>query len=200
MAIGGVLILMAPFLVAACVGPEFSGSVVVVRLLALTVIVRVTNATAGTLLKAAGRHRLVAFTNVAAAIVNVSLSIALVGRFGLAGVAIGTLVPVFLVSAFVLFPAGCRRVELPIVQVFAEALWPALWPAGVMAAYVLLTAPLVGRSLPAVGIEMVVAAGVYGMTFLFFGISSLERRFYFSKLAALGSRWRALVPSVSEGA
>src|SRR6185295_15757446 len=103
---------------------------------ALTVIIRVGNATAMTVLKGAGRHRLVAFANMATALVNLSLSVAIVRPFGLPGVAIGTLVPVTFTAYFVIFPAGCRRVQLPIAHAFAEAAWPALWPAAAMAAYV----------------------------------------------------------------
>jgi len=198
-AIGGVLILLAPELVSAWVGDDFSGSVIIVRLLAFTVIVRVANATANTLLKAAGRHRLVAFANLTASIVNITLSIVLVRIVGLVGVAIGTLVPVTVLAAFVIFPAGCRRVELPLTRVAIEALWPALWPAAVMTVFVEATLPLIGRSLPAVGAEMIAAAAVYGLTFLFFGVSARERRFYFSKLTALGALWRGPVV-VSESA
>jgi O-antigen/teichoic acid export membrane protein len=197
--IGGVLMLMAPQLVDAWVGPEFSGSVIVVRLLAFTVIVRVGNATAATLLKAAGRHRLVACANVGAAVVNLTISIALVTRLGLSGVAIGTLVPVVLASAAIVFPAGCRRVELPLRTVVAEALWPAIWPVAVMVAYVEATVSFVGDSLVAVGAEMAAAAAVYVTTFVFFGLSRRERRFYFEKLAALTARWRTPVAHV-EGA
>ena len=68
--LGGAMILMAEPLVRAWVGPGFVGSVLVLQLLAITVIVRVGSATARMLLKAAGEHRLVAFTNVGAAIVN----------------------------------------------------------------------------------------------------------------------------------
>src|SRR5262249_17039766 len=67
---GGGLILMADWLVRAWVGPGFGDSVIVLQLLALTVVVRVGVATANTLLKGAGEHRLVAFTNVGAAVVN----------------------------------------------------------------------------------------------------------------------------------
>jgi O-antigen/teichoic acid export membrane protein len=198
--IAGVLMLMAPQLIDAWVGPEFAGSVIVVRLLAFTVIVRVGDATAGTLLKAAGRHRLVAFANSAAAIVNLSLSIALVRGLGLSGVAIGTLVPVVALAAVAIFPAGCRRVGLPLGRVLAEAVWPAMWPAGVMAAYVRVTAPHVGHSLLAVAAEMAVAACIYALTFVYFGMKPHERRFFLDKLHALSSEWRGPIATVSENA
>jgi len=198
--IGGVLILMASPLVHAWVGSDFAGSVIVVQLLAFTVIARIGNATAATLLKAAGRHRFVAFVNLMTSVLNLSLSIVLVKRLGLSGVAIGTLVPVAVTAGLILFPAGCRRVDLPLKRAVREAVWPAVWPAGVMAAWIAVTAPLIPATLFAVGADMAAAVCVYGFTFLFFGVSVPERRLYFAKAAELTMRWRVPAAAVSEGA
>ena len=198
--IGGALMLMATPLVQAWVGPDFAGSAIVVQLLALTVIMRVGNATASTVLKGAGRHRLLSVCSVVTALVNLSLSVAIVGRLGLTGVALGTLVPVGVAAIFVVFPAACRRVELPVQRVLAEAVWPAVWPAAVMGAYVVATRPLIGQSLVAVGAEMIAAVGVYAITFLTFGISAAERRFYLSKVLEFTTHARLAVPTVSESA
>jgi O-antigen/teichoic acid export membrane protein len=196
---GGVMILMAGPLVHAWVGPEFAGSAPVLQLLSLSVIVRVGTATAGTVLKGAGEHRLVAFTNVAAAVVNLALSIALVTMMGLPGVAIGTLVPICVASAGVLFPAGCRRVELPLRRAVTEAVWPAVWPAGVMTVFALATRDLVPATLLGVGLEMAAASLVYAGVFVFFGINPLERHFYLSKVRELVRRPAPVQPIV-EGA
>jgi O-antigen/teichoic acid export membrane protein len=198
--IGGALILMADPLVQAWVGPDFAGSAIVVQFLALTVIIRVGNATASTVLKGAGRHRLLSFCNVVTALVNLSLSVAMVRRFGLTGVALGTLAPVTVAATFVVFPAACRRVQLPGRRALVEAVWPAVWPAAAMAAYVVATRPLIGQSLVAVGAEMIAAVCVYAITFLMFGISAAERRFYLSKALEFSTRARLPVRTVSESA
>jgi O-antigen/teichoic acid export membrane protein len=197
---GGGLILMADWLVRAWVGPGFSGSVIVLQLLALTVIVRVGNATAGTLLKGAGEHRLVAFTNVGAAIVNLALSIAIVKPLGLPGVALGTLVPVCIASSVILFPAGCRRVRLTLARGFAEAVWPALWPAAVMAAFVLATRDLVPTHVFAVAVELILAAAVYTVVFVFFGLNAQQRRTYFARVLEMAQRRGAPAAAIAEGA
>jgi O-antigen/teichoic acid export membrane protein len=198
--IGGALMLMAAPLVRAWVGPDFAGTVIVLQLLSLTVIIRVGDATATTLLKGAGRHKLVAYTTIVTAFVNLALSIVMVKSIGLAGVALGTLIPVSITAIFVIFPAGARRVELTIGRAIAEAVWPAVWPAAVMVAFVEMTRDLVGTSLVAVGAEMMAAALVYAVVFLLFGISPIERRFYLSKAWELTTVWRLPAPSVSEGA
>jgi O-antigen/teichoic acid export membrane protein len=198
--LGGALMLMAAPLVQAWVGPEFAGSVIIVQLLALTVIIRVGNSTASMLLKGAGRHRLVAAANVSTAIVNVSLSVAIIRQLGLPGVALATLAPVTVTALFVVFPAGCRRVQLPLRHAFAEAVWPSLWPAAVMAAYVVITRPLIGASLVAVAAEMIAAVLVYAAVFLSFAVSAGERRIYFSKAIEVANLLRPAARVAPEGA
>jgi O-antigen/teichoic acid export membrane protein len=197
-ALAGPLALMARPLVQAWVGPDFAGSAIVLQLLAMTVIVRVASATANTLLKGAGQHRLVAFTNALTALSNLGLSIAIITPLGLPGVAIGTLVPVCLASTVVVFPAGCRRVGLSLREAGAQAVWPAVWPASVMVLYVSATRSLVANSLAGVGVDLAMASLVYLVTFLYFGISVKERHRYLSKAAELTTRWR--LQMATEGA
>ncbi len=191
--IGGALMVMAPPLVHAWVGPAFSGSVIVVRLLALTVMIRVGHATANTLLKGAGEHRLVAINGIVTAAVNVSLSVVLIRRLGLEGVALGTLLPVSTSCIFVIFPAACRRVGVPIRRAAIEALWPALWPALPMGAYLVATRGAFGTSLMGVAVEMGLAAAVYATLFLAFGLTRPERQFVVGKLTDVTTRARLLV-------
>jgi O-antigen/teichoic acid export membrane protein len=183
--IGGAVMLMAGPLVHAWVGKDFGGSVIVLRLLLLVVMIRVGNATASTVLKGAGRHQLVAYTNLTAAFVNLGLGIAIVRPMGLPGVAIATLVPIGIASTAILFPAACRRVELPVWRALTEAVWPALWPAVVMASFVLVTRDFVPATLLAVAAEIAAACAVYAVVFMFFGISPTHRQLYFAKALEL---------------
>ena len=104
------LALLADPLIRAWVGPKFVDSIVVAQILIAVVAIRVGNATATTVLKGAGQHRLLAFTNAGTALGNVALSLLWIRHYGLVGQAMGTLVPVALTSIFVLWPAACRRV------------------------------------------------------------------------------------------
>lgn len=201
-AIGGTLMLTAEPLIHAWVGAEFADSVPVLQLLALTVIIRVAAATPATVLKGSGGHRLLSITNVTAAAANLGLSLLLVQRLGLLGVALGTLLPITIASLLVTFPAGCRRVALPLGRAWREAVWPAVWPAAVLAAFVLATAGLFGRSLVGVGAQMTLAALLYAATFAAFALSANERRLFTSRLRQLLRQPRrpAPVAAVSEGA
>jgi O-antigen/teichoic acid export membrane protein len=185
MPLAGTMLLMAGPLVTTWVGPAFSGSIVVLQILSIVVMIRVGNATGTTLLKGAGSHRVVSAANVATALCNLALSLALVRPMGLAGVAIATLVPVGATSIFLLFPLACRRVELPVASAVARGVWPAVWPGIVMGLFILATRSLVPPSLIAVGAECAAAGLVYAAVFVLFSLSAVERSFYLGKLAQM---------------
>jgi O-antigen/teichoic acid export membrane protein len=182
------LSLLAEPLVMAWVGPDFSGSVPIIYILAIAVVIRVGNSSATTLLKGSGRHRLLAGANLLIAIANLAISVVLVRRMGLIGVALGTLIALAVVSILVLFPAACRRVELDLSQALKTAIIPALWPGLVMAAFLVLSRNVAGVSLAAIAFQAVTAGLIYLAVFLLLAIDRQERQWYLSKLRQLIKR------------
>jgi O-antigen/teichoic acid export membrane protein len=183
--LAGALFLLADPLIRTWVGPKFTDSIVVAQVLTCVVAIRVGNATATTVLKGAGQHRLLAFTNAGAALVNVALSLLWIRRFGLVGQAYGTLIPVAFTSIAVLWPAACRRVGIGIGAAFRQAVWPTLWPIAAMA---LLVVPL-RHALPprlfSVAIAGAAGAIAYAVVFLAFAVKRDERRVYIAKAAEI---------------
>ena len=175
-------------IIATWVGPSFRGSVIVAQLLLAVVVVRVGTSSATVILKGAGQHRLLAVTNATTAVVNVLLSVVLIGPFGLAGVAVGTLLPVVVAGAVVIFPRACRRVGLPASTVLRQAVWPALWPAVGLTAVIWVGLPYAGSRLVGIGALLVLAGLVYEALFVAFAVSPGERRIYWSKLSQLAGR------------
>ena len=187
------LSLLAQPLVLAWVGSDFIASVPIIYILALAVTIRVGNSTATTVLKGAGRHRLLAASNIVMALANLCLSVVLVRKMGLIGVALGTLVPLGIVSIFVLFPAACRRAGISITSTLATALWPALWPMIPMAMLLAVTRNFIGASLPAIAMQAVLAGSVYALVFLRLAIGREERHWYLNKVRQILRRPREAV-------
>ena len=127
-----VLFVLADPIVRGWVGASMIGAVPVIQVLALATALRVANATGTTLLKGSGHVRYLAGVNLGTGLANLALSAALVKPFGLVGVAIGTLIPITFSAVFIIFPAACRRVQLPVAQALRHAVWPAAWPAVVV--------------------------------------------------------------------
>jgi O-antigen/teichoic acid export membrane protein len=95
-------------------GAGFESGAVPLYVLALTGVVLVGQGPLGNILLGTGRHRLVAFVSLGEAIANLALSVILVRRFGMLGVAIGTAVPIAIANLFILLPAACRQVRVPL--------------------------------------------------------------------------------------
>jgi O-antigen/teichoic acid export membrane protein len=179
------LIVSADSLIDSWVGRQFSSSVLPMQILLVVVLVRISAASAHLILRGAGHHKLLTYTNAATAVVNILLSVALIRRFGLIGVAFGTLIPVASGAVFVLYPAACRRVALPVRRTLVEAIWPPIWPALVMAALMWLTRRPSTGSLFEVGLHLAAGGLVYAVLFLGFAIGGEERRFYWTKFRSL---------------
>ncbi len=177
-----VLGLTARPLVNLWVGPNFEGSVNVIYILSIVVALRVGSATSTVILKGSGLHKILAFSNLGMAISNLVLSVVLVRWYGLIGVAIGTLIPMVVFSMFVVFPAACRRVELSRLKVIRQSVWPAAWPAIVMAGFIVLARQQGGASWSWMMFQALLAAGVYAALFLLLAISRNERDWYFNKV------------------
>ncbi len=111
---------LASPLIARWMGPGFDESVRPLYVLALAGVVLVGQGPLGSILLGTGRHRLVAFASLGEAIANLVLSVILVRRFGRLGVAIGTAVPVFIANIFLLAPAACRQLGVPVTTFVRE--------------------------------------------------------------------------------
>jgi O-antigen/teichoic acid export membrane protein len=177
-----VLGLTARPLVMLWVGPNFEGSVNVIYILSVVVAFRVGNAPSTVILKGSGLHKVLAISNLSMAVSNLVLSVVLVRWYGLVGVAIGTLIPMVVFSMFVVFPAACRRVQLSRWTVFRQSVWPAVWPALVMAGFILLARRFSDGSWSWMVMQAFVAAAIYAALFLRFAISRDERDWYFNKV------------------
>jgi O-antigen/teichoic acid export membrane protein len=188
------VVVLAQPLVRAWVGSKMLGAAPVMQILAITVAIRVGNATATTLLKGAGRVRYLALANISAGVVNVILSVLLVKPLGLIGVALGTLIPIALVSWFVIFPAACERVGVAPGWAFRRAMWPALWPALVAVICLELTRGISSGTLLAVMAQAALADLLYLVLFLL-AIGRHDRGQYAGKLMDVIARRGRLVPA-----
>jgi O-antigen/teichoic acid export membrane protein len=189
------LLLLANPLVRAWVGPKMIESATVIQILAFAVALRVGNATGTTILKGSGRVRYLAIVNICTGLVNLALSAALIHRFGLIGVAVGTLAPIAFSAIFILFPAACRRVELPVGQAFHRAVWPAVWPAAVVMVLLAGTRQISAGTLLAVLMQAAGGALLYFALFFGVAVGRQDRDQYIARLMRLLGRRGRLAPA-----
>jgi O-antigen/teichoic acid export membrane protein len=171
--------------------PELLGSVPVLQILAVAVAIRVGNGTATTLLKGAGQHRMLAGVHLATGVANVALSIVLVQTWGLAGVAVGTLVPTALSAFLIVYPAACRRVGVPLRAALVYAILPALWPALVVGAALVLTRAILPGEFPAL-VAQVALGGLLYLALFVAAVGSRDRALYAAQVRRLLGRRRVI--------
>lgn len=182
---GGVAAMAGP-LIEAWLGPGWDGSVRVTQLLALVVVLRVAVAMPSTVLQGTGHHRYVAVVSSLGAAINLALSVPLVQRWGVIGVASATAVAAAFCT-LVLFVRTCRVVGLGPARGWATVMLPAAWPAAVVIALTGALHPVVGGNLLLAGAALAGGGLLYVALFVLFGLDREERQWL---LAACGRVWR----------
>jgi O-antigen/teichoic acid export membrane protein len=115
---------LAGAFLAAWTGTSLGHSEVIARLLLIAVVVDTSLWPLGALLQGIGRHRVLPVIACGAAVLNLVLSVALIGPFGPVGVALATLI-VAIAASVALVPIAARLVGFnPLDTV--RALWPAI--------------------------------------------------------------------------
>jgi O-antigen/teichoic acid export membrane protein len=174
-------------------GPGFEGSVMPLQVLAVTGIVLVGQGPLGNILLGTGRHRLVAFVSLGEAVANLVLSVFLVRRLGLLGVAVGTGVPVFIANLFILAPAACRQLNVRVLDFArAVAVGPLVGALIAAVAGALVRDALPPQSLPAIIGEGAAVGVIYFAAVWIFGFDHAIRERY----SAFG---RQLIAVVTHG-
>jgi O-antigen/teichoic acid export membrane protein len=175
-------------------GDGFADSLWPLYILAIAGVVLVAQGPLGNILLGTGRHKLVAFSSLGEALANLALSLWFVRHWGVAGVALGTAVPVVAVNIGILMPAACRALGVPVLSFVRQVTTPALaasLPA--VAATVLLRTYAPPTSILAVLAEGAMVGALYAVTFVGIGLRPLDRVRYFGYV-------RQLVPGTRAGA
>jgi len=125
------------------VGDEFAYSETILRILLLGHVLSFTQGIGGEILLGVARHRTFAMLSLAGALINIVLSIVLIGPLGLSGVAWGTTIPLALLSLGYVPAVTLRLVGGKPAEFLRLVIGPALLAVLAPAAVVILTAHLI---------------------------------------------------------
>jgi O-antigen/teichoic acid export membrane protein len=179
----GLLYYYAPELMQLWLGEEFAQSADLLRILLLALVPMTLQLNAANILGMTGRHRFLALAMLASAGLNLLLSVALVGVFGIHGAALGTLGAVLLVEAALILPLGCRHSGVSASVFLGKVVWPAL-PAllPMLACAGALDHWLATDSLGLLCFKVATCGIAYLIGFFFTGLSAHERSLLTAKL------------------
>jgi O-antigen/teichoic acid export membrane protein len=177
-AIGVSLIVLSEPLLRLWVGAEYVSAAPLVTLLTIAGIFAACQWPAGAVLQGMARHRVLAVTALTCGLANLCLSLALVRRLGLPGVALGTLIPSVAEFAVVL-PIAMRLVGLTWPTVVSKVLLPGLVPAVLMGLVLAwFGRDLSGEAWPATVLVGVLGLMVFAIAYWALGASRAERETY----------------------
>jgi O-antigen/teichoic acid export membrane protein len=174
-AIGAALItLAAPFL-SAWVGHKFASSADIVVILTIAAVFEALMLASANPMLGMSRHRPIAMLALASAVLNLALSIVLIGVMGVEGVALGTLIATTIEAAIAL-PYGARTVGVRLGQVVRGVIVPSLAPlVPAVAVMLVLRDAAAPTSLIAIIATGAVGSIVYGICYLVLPVTASER-------------------------
>jgi O-antigen/teichoic acid export membrane protein len=185
-----IIVLAAPF-ITTWVGPDMGDAVPITIILAISSMVALTQWPAGAIFQGMARHRPLAVGALLTGLANLLLSVVLVQRMGIIGVALGTLIPTTLETLLFVLPYTTRRLGISLGQVVRSCLVPAGLPVipSMLLTYALRVA-VAPSNLVAVALIGAAGAATYAVGYLIVGAGPLERDLLRQVLARMRRRAR----------
>jgi O-antigen/teichoic acid export membrane protein len=177
-ALAAVVSVLAPSFLRLWVGPEYSQYWPVVALISLSSVAALSIYPAGAILQGMDRHKIQAITSILNGALNLVLSLILVRRMGIVGVALGTLIPIALEAA-ILTPYTLRQLRADWRLLLRDAWLPALAPT-VPAVVVLYALQASAQPSSFIALGAIAAAGLaaYGLVYFVFRATAGEREVF----------------------
>jgi len=124
--IGGILILFGRAFIQRWVGTKYLSAYPILLVLAIPVTFGSMQAPSVHVLYGISKHKLYAISNSIEGIANLILSLILVRKYGLIGVALGTAIPMIIIKLFVQPVYTCRMMKLGIKEYYFKVLMPTI--------------------------------------------------------------------------
>jgi len=161
-------------LISIWMGDRFSASQAILQVLLIGHILSFLQGIGGEILLGVGRHRFFSLLSLLAAAVNIALSIILIERLGLVGVAWGTTFPLAAMSIFYLPLATLRLVGGNPVDFLKKAIFPALGASFLPAIIVIYAASRI-KSIPDMILWGLAGTAVYCLAAYNIGLRGVEK-------------------------
>jgi O-antigen/teichoic acid export membrane protein len=175
--VGCTLIVLARPILTAWVGAKYSDYAHLVIILTLASLITTSMWPGAAIIQSTARHRPLAAMSLGSGLANFVLSVALVHRFGLTGVALGTLIPTAVECLGFVLPYAMRVISVNFSEITKEIFLPALLPVApmVITLYIFQRA-VEPSSLLAIFAVTGLGVLVYVVGYLNMGVSKLERQ------------------------
>jgi len=149
------------------VGREYvRESLPVLHIFLAVVVLAVFDSTAARILLGTGKVRFDAKVSLAVAALNLILSLVLVRKYGIVGVALGTLVPATLCNFFISVPYTCRLTGTRVVPFYVKVFLPVLGVAAAGFAVMSVTGSLLDSRILSIVVDSLFVTALTGVVFI----------------------------------
>lgn len=179
---GGMILIVGGAFIERWMGPEFASAYPVLVILMAGMSMELIGCYADNLFYATSKHKWLAVVNVIEGIVNLALSLVLVRTWGLAGVAVGTALPLVIMRVIVLPVMITRIVGLKLTTYYLNIIPTAAFTLLYLAGYWIVSKPYLTPSYPAVIAVGILGVPLYVLTVPFVAFTRAERSFLFGFL------------------
>lgn len=174
--VGGMLLILGEPFIMRWMGEGFSNSSLVLYIIAVAMNVEFMVNPLDNTLYAVSRPRFLAIANLVDAVANLGLSIWLGIRFGLVGVALGTLIPMICTRFFLIVPYTCKQASLPVIIYVRCIIWTFFNVLLVLAPTAFIVQPFLPGSGYGTFTVIVLTAGLIYAPVIFYCAFSLSER------------------------
>lgn len=171
------LIFLARPILSVWIGENYARYAPLIVIISLATLIDTSQWPAGNILQGMARHQPLVIFTMSSAIVNLALSIFLVSRLGLIGVALGTLIPTAVECIGFVFPYSIRVIGVHPKEVLKEVILPVFLPAVPMASLLLWLSKVVKLdSIFMIGLVSLLSLGIYILGYLWLSTGRIEHR------------------------
>jgi O-antigen/teichoic acid export membrane protein len=180
--IGGLIIMFGHAFIQRWVGERYINAYPILVILTLPMILALMQTPSIQLLYGISKHKFFTVSNSCEGIANIILSIVLVKKFGLLGVALGTAVPMVIVKLFIQPIFTCKAIGLSVRTYYLGIIIPAALGSSIIFAFFwILLKNFIFPNYPVLLILMAVVVVLFMIFTLFVGFGYFERK-YFKKI------------------
>jgi O-antigen/teichoic acid export membrane protein len=189
---GGIILIVGEAFIMRWMGPEFEQSYPVLVVLMIAMIFEVVGNYSDNMFYAVSKHKYLAAINVAEAVLNVVLSVALAKPYGIVGVALGTAIPLLFFRIVVIPMYIGRFIGLPTWRYYQNLVPVMAFTVAYLAIAALLSRPFLAvPSYPMVIAVAFLATPLYLITVPFVAFDLEERRYLTGLFPSPLRRWAA---------
>jgi O-antigen/teichoic acid export membrane protein len=184
-----VLVILAKPILTLWIGAAYAEYSYLILILVTASLIDTSQWPAGFILQGMAKHHPLAIMTIASGIANLTISILLVGRLNLMGVALGTLIPTTIVCIGFVTPFAMRVIGVNIKEIFTRVLQPAILPAIPMALIMIaLTQVLSPYSVFFLLLIAAIGSLIYVTGYLLLKENDYERRLFFKIVENISAR------------